>query len=576
MRPDPVGEEAGMTAIDLEWLGHPGRIAAWRVGDVLIDCGPETTLPALLSALDGWRPRALLLTHIHFDHAGAAGFLAREWPDLEIWVHRSGARHLTSPERLVASARRVFGADFDRIFGSLEPVPGERLRPLDGGETVHGFSILYTPGHASHHVAYLHEDTGRAFVGDVAGVCLTPGGQVVPPTPPPDVDLDLWVESLDAIAAWRPLSLGLPHFGLVEEPERHLIGARREVERHDRLARTLDQDAYVAAVGAELCAAVGSQLQADYRRVVPLEQNHVGLRRWIDRGSWDRTRSDRREPPTDRSGDLAPSDPGPSLGEGKRPGTVVPMRNPVPVESGSPFKALNNRRAFEQIIVQIEDAILDGRLRPGDRLPSERELADTFHVSRASVREALRVLEMFGVVVARRGTGPDAGSVVAASAESGIHSALRLHTSLLQIPTKDVVEVRALLEGQAAYEAAHNAQLDDLERLRATILAMEAATSIQDYHALDTEFHVELSRASGNALLPVLMEALRAVMHRDMVEAFAALKDWRAERDRLVVQHQSIVTLVEKRDADAAAKAVREHVVGFYRHVVERGVSTRG
>jgi GntR family transcriptional repressor for pyruvate dehydrogenase complex len=247
------------------------------------------------------------------------------------------------------------------------------------------------------------------------------------------------------------------------------------------------------------------------------------------------------------------------------------MRDPVPVDSGSPFKALSNRRAFEQIIVQIEDAILDGRLTPGDRLPSERELADTFDVSRASVREALRVLEMFGVVVARRGSGPDAGSVVAASAESGIHSALRLHTGLLRIPTKDVVDVRALLESQAAYQAADHAQSEELERLRGTIRAMEAASTIQEYHELDTEFHVELARASGNALLPVLMEALRAVMRRDMVEAFAALRDWSAERDRLVAQHQGIVEFVEKRDSEGAAQAVREHVVGFYRHVVEPG-----
>jgi ketol-acid reductoisomerase len=317
MSPAAMDRDAGMTAIDLVWLGHRGRIAAWRAGDVLIDCGPRTCLPTLLDALGGWRPRALLLTHIHFDHAGAAGALAREWPELEIWVHRSGARHLMSPERLVSSARRVFGADFERIFGDLEPVPAERLRPLDGGERVHGFEVRYTPGHASHHVAYLHEETGRAFVGDVAGVCLAQGGPVLPPTPPPDVDLDLWLGSLDAISAWRPASLGLPHFGLVDDVDEHLATIRDQVERHGRLAEALDQEAYVATVGAELRAAAGPELEGDYRRVVPLAQNHVGLRRWIDRGASSPGRGH-------RSADSAsaPPDPPSAAGFHERPGTV--------------------------------------------------------------------------------------------------------------------------------------------------------------------------------------------------------------------------------------------------------------
>src|SRR5579862_7343734 len=100
--------------IDLHWLGRAGLIGAWRVGDVLVDCGPATTLDALLAAIGSWQPRALLLTHIHFDHGGAAGALVERWPDLEVVVHERGARHLIAPERLEASARRVFGDDFDR------------------------------------------------------------------------------------------------------------------------------------------------------------------------------------------------------------------------------------------------------------------------------------------------------------------------------------------------------------------------------------------------------------------------------------------------------------------------------
>ena len=122
-------------------MERPGCIAAWRIRDNLIDCGPTTTLPQLLRALGGWRPKRLILTHIHFDHAGAAGALAQEWPELEVYVHRRGARHMASPERLEASARRVFGDEFDARFGGLVPIPEQRLHPLDGGETIDGLRI---------------------------------------------------------------------------------------------------------------------------------------------------------------------------------------------------------------------------------------------------------------------------------------------------------------------------------------------------------------------------------------------------------------------------------------------------
>jgi DNA-binding FadR family transcriptional regulator len=237
--------------------------------------------------------------------------------------------------------------------------------------------------------------------------------------------------------------------------------------------------------------------------------------------------------------------------------------------SPSPFRALPQLRTFEQIIVQIEDAILDGSLQPGDRLPAERELAETFAVSRASVREALRVLEMFGVVVARRGTGPDAGSTVADGARSGILNALRLHTGLLRIPTRDIVDVRATLESHAARRAAANFEPGDTAGLRRIVVSMREAATIAAYNELDTEFHVELARISRNALMPVLMEALRAAMRRDMLEAFAALDDWERTRDRLVGEHEAIVERIEARDEDAAETRLREHVVGFYRQLIE-------
>jgi GntR family transcriptional repressor for pyruvate dehydrogenase complex len=238
--------------------------------------------------------------------------------------------------------------------------------------------------------------------------------------------------------------------------------------------------------------------------------------------------------------------------------------------TSAPFRALNQLRAFEQIILQIEDAIVEGRLQAGDRLPSERELAETFGVSRASVREALRVLQMFGVVSARRGTGPDAGSVVAAGGQNGLQNALRLHTGLLRIPTRDIVDVRATLESHAADTAAHDADPESLAQLRTLIDRMDEAQSSGAYNDLDTEFHVQLARASGNALLPVLMEALRDTMRRAMLDGFARLDDWRRERDRLVVEHRRIVDRIADQDPAGAAAALREHVVRFYRHVLEQ------
>jgi GntR family transcriptional regulator, transcriptional repressor for pyruvate dehydrogenase complex len=236
--------------------------------------------------------------------------------------------------------------------------------------------------------------------------------------------------------------------------------------------------------------------------------------------------------------------------------------------SQTPFRTLPQLRTFEQIILQIEEAILDGKIKPGDRLPAERELAETFGVSRASVREALRVLEMFGVVVARRGTGPDAGSIVADGAQNGIGNALRLHAGLLRIPTRDIVDVRASLESHAARRAAASFKRGDTARLRAIVASMREADAIDAYNELDTEYHVELARISRNALLPVLMEALRGAMRRDMLMGFASLDDWRAERDRLVAEHEQIIGCIEGRDEDGAAEALRNHVVRFYRKVI--------
>ncbi len=270
-------------AVDVEWMDRPGTIAAWRIRDNLIDCGPTTTLPHLLRALDGWRPKRLILTHIHFDHAGAAGALAREWPDLEVYVHRRGARHMASPERLEASARRVFGDEFDARFGGLVPIPEERLHPLDGGETIDGLRIADTPGHASHHVCMLDE-SGWAFVGDVAGVRLEPGEPVFAPTPPPDIDIDQWLASVALVADWRPTRLGITHYGAVEDPEPHLAAIADDLRREAELIRSgIETDDYIQVMTDMLVGGGAADRVSDYAMTVPLGQNYAGLHRWLER-----------------------------------------------------------------------------------------------------------------------------------------------------------------------------------------------------------------------------------------------------------------------------------------------------
>ncbi len=153
-------------------------------------------------------PRPLLLTHIHFDHAGASGSLVERWPDLRVYVHERGAKHMMDPTRLYNSARRLYGDDMERLWGEMLPVPEANLEILSGGETIRdgAYKVQYTPGHASHHVSYLHD--GTAFVGDVGGVRIRPESMTIPPTPPPDVDVEAWHESIALVRAWRPRAAG--------------------------------------------------------------------------------------------------------------------------------------------------------------------------------------------------------------------------------------------------------------------------------------------------------------------------------------------------------------------------------
>ncbi len=225
-----------ITTLDNLWIGRPCTIAAALLESdghrAIVDPGPGSTLETLRQQL---RERhlavsdldALLLTHIHLDHAGASGALVRENPRLAVYVHKNGAPHMADPSKLLASALRLWPNELQRLFGEMLPVPAENLRILEGGETLTlgsgKLEVVYTPGHASHHVSYFDHDAGVAFVGDTAGVRIEGHAYVMPATPPPDIDLEIWENSFTAILERKPARLFLTHFGFSGNPAEHVL-----------------------------------------------------------------------------------------------------------------------------------------------------------------------------------------------------------------------------------------------------------------------------------------------------------------------------------------------------------------
>lgn len=276
------------TLIDLRHLGRPRVLAAYLIVEpepMLIDSGPVSCLGSLARGLADHDLRVadlrhLLLTHIHLDHAGAAGALVRANPRLIVHVSEAGAPHLLAPDRLERSARRLFGDDFDRLWGPLAPVPRGNLRVADGH--VAGFDCFPTPGHAIHHVSFLGAD-GSCFTGDVTGIRIPPWPDVVPGTPPPDIDLDAYGRSLTAIADRRPERLCLSHFGMFDDVEEHLGRTRAGLERwSSRVRDGATEPEFVAAGRADLDGRPDA-LEA-IEAAAPFEPSYAGLKRyWTSR-----------------------------------------------------------------------------------------------------------------------------------------------------------------------------------------------------------------------------------------------------------------------------------------------------
>jgi glyoxylase-like metal-dependent hydrolase (beta-lactamase superfamily II) len=263
--------------IDVMHGGVDRVIGAFEVGEgVVVDPGPASSVGTLLEHVT---PRALLLTHIHLDHAGATGVLVRRYPDLKVYVHERGAPHLVDPSRLLRSAAQLYGDRMDELWGEVAPVPEGNIEVLSGGETVEGCRVAYAPGHASHHVVYLHEETGDAFVGDVAGVRVPPSPFTLAPTPPPDIDVERWNASLDLLEEWAPARLCLTHFGVVDSPGRQIERVRLWLSEWAPLARELSQEDWIAR-HRETIREQGGEVAQRLAHAAPPEQLWLGLNRY--------------------------------------------------------------------------------------------------------------------------------------------------------------------------------------------------------------------------------------------------------------------------------------------------------
>jgi glyoxylase-like metal-dependent hydrolase (beta-lactamase superfamily II) len=296
-----------MKIIDLQFQGRARVIAAAVLegpsGIALVDPGPASTLHALESGLQTHDRslddiRAILLTHIHLDHAGASGTLAARLPGVPVYVHEVGAPHMADPTRLLDSATRLYGDKMDLLWGEMRPVPADRLRVLKGGERLElagrTLEVAYTPGHAAHHVSYFDHRSGLAYVGDTAGIRRV-RDFVLAPTPPPDIDLEAWETSLQTIERWRPSTLFLTHFGPVSDVTDHLRRLRQVLDSSARrvkatlLGEGTDDERiqrFVDDMRAEIRRDLPEEETLSFEMAVPFAQLWQGLARyWRRRGA---------------------------------------------------------------------------------------------------------------------------------------------------------------------------------------------------------------------------------------------------------------------------------------------------
>ena len=290
----------GVLQIDTLLGGWEKATAAYLVEGphpVLVETGSRSSLPTLVGELEslGLGPSDLagvVVTHIHLDHAGGVGDLARAFPDATVYVHPEGARHLADPTRLVDSAARVYGDLLDQLYGRLEPTPPERIRALDDGQPVpvgadRALTAVHSPGHAKHHLALHDSESGILFTGDAAGVCLPEAGTLRPATPPPDFDLEAAFRSLRRFAERSPAGVAFAHYGLVPEASDVLDEASDALRRWADVAARAWRQGEDIANGFERTLA-GQTVSRPPHHHTKLESlngvrsNAAGFRRWFE------------------------------------------------------------------------------------------------------------------------------------------------------------------------------------------------------------------------------------------------------------------------------------------------------
>ena len=290
----------GVTQIDT-LLGGWERVTAGYLVEgtspVLVETGSQSSVPALLAALEelgvgASELAAVAVTHIHLDHAGGVGDVARAFPKATVYVHEKGARHLADPTRLVDSAARVYGPLLDSLYGRLDPTPADRIHVLADGEEVRvsltrSLTTVDSPGHAKHHLALHDSESGILFAGDAVGVRLPDAGVLRPSTPPPDFDLDQALRSIERFAERRPSGIALAHYGLVPDPMGTLVEAEEILRKWAEVAEAAfreDRDiaeALDTAFGAEL-EAVDPVHREKLETLNGIHSNAAGFRRWLE------------------------------------------------------------------------------------------------------------------------------------------------------------------------------------------------------------------------------------------------------------------------------------------------------
>lgn len=298
-----VAPMSEIAILDTNWMGRPHSVAAALLESgghrAIIDPGPESTYATLrerlhsrglsVSQLD-----AILLTHIHLDHAGASGSLVRDNPRLVVYVHKLGAPHMIDPAKLLASAARLWPDTLHQLFGETLSVATENVRILEGGETLtlgtRKLEVAYTPGHASHHVSYFDAAEGVAFVGDTTGIRIDNGPYILPATPPPDISLEIWDDSFAAILARRPSRLFLTHFGYAEKSAEHIDEFRSRLHRWAELAAEILRSSaneteakrdFVARAQTEMKEGLGAEEADHHAFTAGLDLSFLGLARYV-------------------------------------------------------------------------------------------------------------------------------------------------------------------------------------------------------------------------------------------------------------------------------------------------------